>query len=100
MESTDQSAAGQDKYRLLHSFTEDEFPLVPRHTHLDSHEALVDYTVDGILGHQKDLKFHVLSEGYPRVHATWEPAEHFMEEGHVTNEVLSQYMYDRDMIIP
>ena len=29
-----------------------------------------------------------------------EPVKHFMEEGHVTNEVLSQYMYDRDMIIP
>ena len=63
----------------------------------------MDYIVDKILGHRKTkkgLKFHVLCEGYSRAHATWEPIDNFMEDGHVANDVLAQYMYDRDMVIP
>lgn len=90
--------------RFLKPFvsTEHEFPLRPK-PFTDSQEALMDYIVGKILGHRKTkkgLKFHVLWEGYSRAHATWEPIDNFMEDGHVTNDVLSQYMYDRDMIIP
>lgn len=63
----------------------------------------MDYIVDKIIDHRKTrkgLKFRVLWEGYPRSQATWEPIEHFMEDGHVTNDILSQYMYERSMFIP
>ena len=83
--------------------TDHEFPYRPK-VGVDSQELLMDFVVDKILKHRKHkkngLEFHVLWAGYPRSQATWEPIDHFMEDGHVTNEILSQYMHDRDMIIP
>jgi transposase InsO family protein len=80
----------------------DKFPTRPQ-PNTDLQEQHMDYIVDKILDHRKrkrKLQFLVKWHGYTSDEATWEPIEHFMDDGHVTNDALSQYMYDLDMLIP
>lgn len=67
-------------------------------------EALMDYIVDKILAHKgkgKALRFKVRWLGYPDDQSTWEPMQNFIDDdGHLANEELSKYLYDRDMFIP
>jgi hypothetical protein len=84
--------------------THGKFPLRPKPPTDAQAEALMDYVVDKILGHRgtkRSLRFKVRWLGYPDSEATWEPIQNFSDEdGHVTNDVLSEYLHDHDMIIP
>ena len=84
--------------------THEKFPLRPKPPTDARAEALMDYVVDKILGHRgtkRSLRFKVRWLGYPDSEATWEPIQNFSDEdGHVTNDILSEYLHDHDMIIP